>query len=117
MRFLLDTNICIYALKRRPPEVLDRLSSVGRTAVALSVVSVLTFEATGHRIGSLRVNVLRMLRQVLHRQAVLAAHVDAPQRGDVGLGAVGPWWGRRHGLRASWSTWNTKSRQLERTWL
>ncbi len=41
MRYLLDTNICIYALKNRPPEVLQRLQEVGREAVAVSVVTVL----------------------------------------------------------------------------
>ena len=41
MIYLLDTNICIYALKNRPPEVLERLRFVGRSAVVLSVVTVL----------------------------------------------------------------------------
>lgn len=41
MRYLLDTNICIYALKNRPPEVLERLRSIGRSAVAVSVITVL----------------------------------------------------------------------------
>ena len=41
MRYLLDTNICIYALKNRPPEVLERLRSIGRAAVAVSVITVL----------------------------------------------------------------------------
>jgi tRNA(fMet)-specific endonuclease VapC len=38
---LLDTNICIYALKDRPPEVLARLQALGPAAVALSVITVL----------------------------------------------------------------------------
>lgn len=41
MKYLLDTNICVYALKNRPPEVLERLREVGRAAVAVSVVTVL----------------------------------------------------------------------------
>ena len=41
MTYLLDTNICIHALKRRPPQVLDRLEAVGRAAVAVSVITVL----------------------------------------------------------------------------
>lgn len=41
MRYLLDTNICIYALKNRPPEVLARLRAVRRTDVTLSVITVL----------------------------------------------------------------------------
>jgi tRNA(fMet)-specific endonuclease VapC len=39
LRFLLDTNICVYALKRRPPEVLDRLREVGPAEVGISVVT------------------------------------------------------------------------------
>ena len=31
MTYLLDTNICIYALKNRPPEVLERLQAVEET--------------------------------------------------------------------------------------
>ena len=41
MRFLLDTNICIYAMKNRPPEVLERFRAVGKTAVAVSVITTL----------------------------------------------------------------------------
>lgn len=41
MTYLLDTNICIYALKHHPPEVLARLQEVGPTAVAVSVITVL----------------------------------------------------------------------------
>ena len=41
MIYLLDTNICIYALKNHPPEVLARLKEVGRAAVAVSVITVL----------------------------------------------------------------------------
>jgi tRNA(fMet)-specific endonuclease VapC len=41
VRYLLDTNICVYALKHRPPEVLERLQAVGKAAVAVSVITVL----------------------------------------------------------------------------
>ena len=41
MSYLLDTNICIYALKNRPPSVLERLQSVGPSSVVLSVITVL----------------------------------------------------------------------------
>ncbi len=41
MIYLLDTNICIYALKRHPPEVLEKLRSISRSAVAVSVITVL----------------------------------------------------------------------------
>lgn len=41
MTYLLDTNVCIYALKDRPAGVLRRLREVGPEAVAVSVVTVL----------------------------------------------------------------------------
>ncbi len=41
MKYLLDTNICIYMLKNRPPEVLERLKIVGQDAVAISVITML----------------------------------------------------------------------------
>lgn len=38
MKFLLDTNICIYALKQHP-RVLERLLARGRSDVAVSVIT------------------------------------------------------------------------------
>ncbi len=39
MRYLLDTNICIYIIKRQPPEVLQRLESLAQGSAVMSVVS------------------------------------------------------------------------------
>jgi tRNA(fMet)-specific endonuclease VapC len=39
MRYLLDTNICIYIVKRQPPEVLYRLGSLPQGSAVISVVS------------------------------------------------------------------------------
>lgn len=38
MRYLLDTNICIYLLKAHPPQVLQRLSAMPLGDVVMSVV-------------------------------------------------------------------------------
>jgi tRNA(fMet)-specific endonuclease VapC len=38
MKFLLDTNICVYALKQNP-RVLDRLLAYNRSDVAVSVIT------------------------------------------------------------------------------
>ncbi|WP_019571055.1 type II toxin-antitoxin system VapC family toxin [Thioalkalivibrio sp. ALE11] len=40
MRYMLDTNICIYIMKRRPPEVHERLRHVPVGDVGLSAVVV-----------------------------------------------------------------------------
>jgi len=38
-RYLLDTDICIYTAKARPPEVAQRLRSLAPGTVAMSVVT------------------------------------------------------------------------------
>jgi tRNA(fMet)-specific endonuclease VapC len=38
-RYLLDTNICIYIAKRKPPEVLARFESLGAGDVAMSLIT------------------------------------------------------------------------------
>jgi len=39
MRYLLDTNICIYLIKRRPSEVLERFSQHSPQDVAISTIT------------------------------------------------------------------------------
>lgn len=49
MRYLLDTNICIYALKNRPQQVQRRLQNVGPWAVGVSVITVLELRQGAER--------------------------------------------------------------------
>ncbi|HWN40652.1 MAG TPA: type II toxin-antitoxin system VapC family toxin [Thermoanaerobaculia bacterium] len=49
MRYLLDSNICIYAMKNRPLQVLRRLQNVGRAVVAVSVITVLELRQGAER--------------------------------------------------------------------
>ncbi|HEX5393671.1 MAG TPA: type II toxin-antitoxin system VapC family toxin [Rhodocyclaceae bacterium] len=39
MRYLLDTNICIYLMNRRPPEVAERFDALTFGAVAMSAIT------------------------------------------------------------------------------
>lgn len=39
MRYMLDTNICIYLIKNHPPQVLHRLAALNQGAVVMSVVT------------------------------------------------------------------------------
>lgn len=39
MRYMLDTNICIYIVKHHPPQVLRRLETLTRGSAVMSVVS------------------------------------------------------------------------------
>lgn len=49
MRYLLDSNICVYAMKNRPPQVLRRLQNVGRAVVAVSAITVLELRQGAER--------------------------------------------------------------------
>jgi tRNA(fMet)-specific endonuclease VapC len=44
MRYLLDTNICIYLIKKRPPEVLDRFRQHSPQDVAISIITLFELE-------------------------------------------------------------------------
>ncbi|HDD53650.1 MAG TPA: type II toxin-antitoxin system VapC family toxin [Thermosulfidibacter takaii] len=44
MRYLLDTNICIYIIKKRPTEVLERLVSLDPEEVGVSSITVAELE-------------------------------------------------------------------------
>ena len=39
MRYMLDTNICIYLIKQHPPQVLRRLQALTQGSVVMSVVT------------------------------------------------------------------------------
>ena len=54
MRYMLDTNICIYIIKRQPPQVLHRLATLAQGSAVMSVVSYAELRAgleiqTAHR--------------------------------------------------------------------
>lgn len=42
--YLLDTNICIYLIKRKPPQVLHRLQGLDASAVGISAVTLSELE-------------------------------------------------------------------------
>ncbi|HIK09129.1 MAG TPA: type II toxin-antitoxin system VapC family toxin [Oscillatoriaceae cyanobacterium M33_DOE_052] len=44
MRFLLDTNICIYILKRKPISVLQRFQKIDAADIGLSIVTLAELE-------------------------------------------------------------------------
>ena len=39
MKYLLNTDICIYLIKKKPPQVLQKLTSLPTTDIAISVVT------------------------------------------------------------------------------
>ena len=44
MRYLLDTNICIYLIKKRPPEVLERFRQHSPQDGAISIITLFELE-------------------------------------------------------------------------
>jgi tRNA(fMet)-specific endonuclease VapC len=54
MRFMLDTNICIYAIKHRPPEVLAALRAHAAAGLGLSSITVAELTFGVAKSGSLR---------------------------------------------------------------
>jgi tRNA(fMet)-specific endonuclease VapC len=44
MHYLLDTNICIYLIKKRPPKVLERFSQHSPQDVAISTITLFELE-------------------------------------------------------------------------
>ena len=44
MKYLLDTNICIYIIKKQHPEVITRLIKVGFTKIAISTITIAELE-------------------------------------------------------------------------
>jgi len=47
MRFLLDTNICIYIIKRKPPQVLSQFQTLNPLDVGISSITVAELEYSG----------------------------------------------------------------------
>jgi tRNA(fMet)-specific endonuclease VapC len=54
MHFMLDTNICIYAIKHRPPEVLAALRANEGAGLGLSSITVAELEYGVAKSGSIR---------------------------------------------------------------
>lgn len=44
MKYLLDTNICIYIIKRQPPQVLDKFRTLDLSDVGISSITIAELE-------------------------------------------------------------------------
>lgn len=44
MRFLLDTNICIYIIKRKPQQVVERFNTLSPSDIGISAITVAELE-------------------------------------------------------------------------
>ena len=71
MRYMLDTNICIYLIRRHPPEVLRRLEALDEGDVSMSVVTYAELRAGLEIQSTHRAHDQRVLAQLTQRIPVL----------------------------------------------
>ncbi len=71
MRFMLDTNMCIYLIKAYPPQVLGRLQALQKGSVVMSVVTYAELRAGLEMQSSHREQDERTLARLVERIAVL----------------------------------------------
>jgi tRNA(fMet)-specific endonuclease VapC len=73
--YLLDTNICIYIAKRKPPEVLRRFESLKAGDLAMSLVTYGELIDGAER-GTQRLASMAIIARVLEAVPVLAMSID-----------------------------------------
>ncbi len=71
MRYMLDTNICIYITKRHPPQVLKRLEALTQGSAVMSVVTYAEMRAGLEMQNANRVQDERVLALLISRIPVL----------------------------------------------
>ena len=71
MRFMLDTHICIYIIKRHPPQVLRRLEALMQGSAVMSVVTYSELRAGLEMQNANRAQDERVLKLLISRIPVL----------------------------------------------
>ena len=71
MRYLLDTNICIYAMRRAPIKVFNHLSGLRHGDVAMSVITLAELLAGIEKLGDTRAQNEHALKLLCGQIAVL----------------------------------------------
>ena len=71
MRYMLDTNICIYLIRRQPPQVLRRLEALNEGDVYMSVITYAELRAGLEIQSEQREHDQRVLAQLVQRIPVL----------------------------------------------
>lgn len=88
MRYMLDTNICIYIIKAHPPAALTRLSELNQGDAVMSVVTYAELRAGLESLDTTRAqneNALRLLTQLI---PVLPLDEPAAERYGVMRAAI-----------------------------
>jgi tRNA(fMet)-specific endonuclease VapC len=88
MRYMLDTNICIYLMKAHPPEVLARLLQLDHGDVVMSIITYAELRVGLEGLGSTRTQNERALHLLTSDIPVLPFDEAAAERYGVQRAAV-----------------------------
>jgi len=88
MRYMLDTNICIYLMKAHPPEVLARLLQLDHGDVVMSIITYAELRVGLEGLGSTRAQNERALQLLTSDIPVLPFDEAAAERYGVQRAAV-----------------------------
>lgn len=88
MRYMLDTNICIYLMKAHPPEVLARLIQLDHGDVVMSIITYAELRVGLEGLGSTRAQNERALHLLASDIPVLPFDEAAAERYGVQRAAV-----------------------------
>lgn len=88
MRYMLDTNICVYLMKAHPPEVLARLQQLDHGDAVMSIISYAELRVGLEGLGPTRAQNERALQLLTHDIPVLPFDETAAERYGVQRAAV-----------------------------
>ncbi|RAQ39798.1 VapC toxin family PIN domain ribonuclease [Arthrospira sp. O9.13F] len=83
MKFLLDTNICIYVIKQKPLRVKERLQTIDTTEVGLSIITLAELEYGAAKSQNPQRNRETLTRFRLPFQIVGFSPEDAQKFGEI----------------------------------
>jgi tRNA(fMet)-specific endonuclease VapC len=88
MRYMLDTNICIYLMRRRPPEVVERFRSLTLGDVVMSAITLAELRVGIERHPDLKEAAERALRQLLTHIPALPFDTSAAESYGILAAAI-----------------------------
>jgi tRNA(fMet)-specific endonuclease VapC len=88
MRYMLDTNICVYLMKAHPPEVLARLTQLDHGDAVMSIITYAELRVGLEVLGPTRAQNERALHLLTHDIPVLPFDEAAAERYGVMRAAV-----------------------------
>jgi tRNA(fMet)-specific endonuclease VapC len=88
MRYMLDTNICVYLMKAHPPEVMARLTQLDHGDAVMSIITYAELRVGLEVLGATRAQNEKALQLLTHDIPVLPFDEAAAERYGVQRAAV-----------------------------